>query len=120
MKTFSLLLAILLVSVFTTYAQNQKCLASSNQIIQNAGGKIQSQAIDVNDIYCIKAEIPSTSDLEKIKTICDTTVKTTKVSYTWRLNYDKNYEKEYLINGSRLLVTIYLNDKFLFFEFPNK
>lgn len=117
MKTLALLL-ILTLSGFTTFAQNEKCLAFSNTIIKNTNGKIQSQSVDFNDVYFIKAEFPLTYESETIKTICDTTAKATKVSFNWRLNYDKNYEKEFIINGKKLLITIYVNDKFLYFEFP--
>ena len=118
MKTLTLLFILALYG-FTAFAQNEKCLALSNKIIANTKCKVQSQSVDVDEIYYIKAEFPSSFKLEDIKTICDTTAKPTKVSFDWRLNYDKNYEKEFLINGSKLLITIYHNDKFLYFEFPN-
>jgi hypothetical protein len=117
MKTLSLLFILTIIGL-TTFAQNEKCLAFSNTIIKNTNGKIQSQSVDFNDVYFIKAEFPSTYDLETIKTICDTTAKTTKISFNWRLNSDKNNEKEFIINGKKLLVTLYFNDKFLYFEFP--
>jgi hypothetical protein len=117
MKTLPLLF-IMTISGLTTFAQNEKCLAFANTIIKNTNAKIQRQAIDFNDVYFIKAEVPSTYDLETIKTVCDTTAKTTKVSFNWRLNYDKNYEKEFIISGKKLLITIYINDKVLYFEFP--
>lgn len=117
MKTLALLFILTLFGL-TTFAQNEKCLAFANTIIKNTNAKIQLQAIDFNDVYFIKAEVPSTYDLEAIKTVCDTTAKTTKVSFNWRLNYDKNYEKEFIISGKKLLITIYINDKVLYFEFP--
>lgn len=114
------LLFILTITGLFSFAQNEKCLAFSEKIIQNTKGKIQSQSVDYNDIYFIKADFSSQYDIETIKTICDTTAKATKVSFNWRLNYDKNYEKEFVINGNKLLITIYRNDKFLYFEFPNE
>ena len=119
MKTAALLF-ILTLTGFAALGQNAKCLAISNNIITNVKGTIQSQSVDYNDIYFIKAEIPSKYDLETLKTICDTTAKAAKVSQNWTLNYDKNLEKEFIINGKKLLVTIYYNDKFLYFEFPNE
>jgi hypothetical protein len=119
MKTL-LLLFILVISGLATSAQNEKCLAFSTDIIKDIKAKIQSQAVDYNDVYFVKAEFPSTYDLETIKTVCDTSAKTTKVSFNWRLNYDKNYEKEYVINSKKILITIYFNDKFLYFEFPKE
>jgi len=122
MKKLRLLIltaALILVSGITAIAQNEKCLTYSKNIINNTKAKIQREAVDFNGIYYIKAEISSSYDLNALKTICDTTIKTTKVAFNWRLNDDKNYEKEYLINGNKLLVTIYFNDKFLYFEFPN-
>jgi hypothetical protein len=119
MKTLALLF-ILALAGFTASAQNAKCLAVSNAIITNSKATIQSQSVDFEDKYFIKAEFPSKYDLETLKTICDTTAKAAKVSYNWTLNYDKNHEKEFIINGNKLLVTIYYNDKFLYFEFPNE
>ncbi|MEI8046518.1 MAG: hypothetical protein WCI92_03995 [Bacteroidota bacterium] len=103
---------------FTTLAQNQKCLAFSCEIIKNIQGKIQNQALDENDVYFIKAEVPPTCVFETVKIICDTSANSAKASFDWRLNYDKNYEKEYIIRGKKVLITYYPNDRFLYFEFP--
>jgi len=119
MKT-NILLFILTVLSFTAASQNEKCLAFSNQIIKNSESNIQRQAVDFNDVYFIKAEFPAKYDLETIKTICDTTAKSAKVSFNWRLNGDRNNEKEFIISGKKLLITIYFNDKFLYFEFPKQ
>lgn len=116
MKTLSLLCMLAILSL-TTFAQNEKCMAFSNKIIENTQGKFLCNSTD-GDLYCMKAGFPEKSDLETIKTICDTTAKTTKVSFNWRLNYDRNPEKEFIVSGKKLLVTIYYNDKFLYFEFP--
>jgi hypothetical protein len=121
MKKLSLLLGILtLFLCFTAVAQNEKCLAFSTHIIKDAQGKTQNQAVDYNDNYFIKAEVPSTYDFEVIKTICDTNAIKTKVSFNWRPNSDRNPEKEYLIYGKKVLITFYQNDKFLYFEFPKE
>lgn len=117
MKTLSLLL-ILTLSGLSALAQNEKCLAFSYDVIKDTKAKIQSQAVDYNDVYFVKAEIPATYDLETLKTVCDTSAKTAKVSFNWRLNGDRNNEKEFIIGGKKLLVTIYFSDKFLYFEFP--
>ena len=119
MKTLFLLL-ILVLSGLTTFAQNGKCLALSNDSISDTKSKIQQQGVDDNDVYYVKAEFQATYDLETLKTICDTSARTTKVSFNWRLNYDKNYEKEYVINGKKILITIYFNDRYLYFEFPKQ
>lgn len=116
MKTLKLLFILTIFSL-TAIAQNEKCLAFTNKIIENAKGKTQCHSTN-DDIYCMKAGFPETVDFESIKTICDTTAKTTKVSYNWRLNADKNYEKEFLVSGKKVLITIYFNDKYLYFEFP--
>mgnify|MGYP000844753311 FL=1 len=109
---------LILLSGYPVFSQNEKCISFSKNVIQNAKAKIQREGIDSNDNYCIKAEFSATLELEALKNICDTTLKAKSVSFNWRMNYDKNPEKEYKINGSNLLVTIYFNDKFLFFEFP--
>jgi hypothetical protein len=119
MKVLSLLY-ILLLSGLISSAQNEKCLAFSTDVVKDIKAKILSQGLDFNDVYFVKAEIPSIYDLETLKTVCDTSSKTTKVSFNWRLNYDKNYEKEYIINGKKILITIYFNDKFMYFEFPKQ
>jgi len=116
MKTLTLLL-ILTIFSRTAFAQNEKCLAFSNKIIENMKGKALCNNT-IEDMYCMKAEFPEKLELEAIKTICDTTARTTKVSFNWRINYDKNYEKEFIVTGKKLLITIYFNDKFLYFEFP--
>jgi hypothetical protein len=121
MGKLSLLFGILILLLcFTTVAQNEKCLAFSTHIIRDAQAKTQNQAVDYNDVYFIKAEVPSTYDFETIKTICDTNAISTKVSFNWRLNSDRNQEKEYLVYGKKVLITFYQNDKFLYFEFPKK
>lgn len=123
MKKLSLLFFVVvlaLLSGFKSFAQNEKCLALANAIIKNTKADIHNQSVDLDEIYYIKAEFPSAFDLEAIKTICDTTAKSAKVSYNWRLNYDRNYEKEFLVNGNKFLVTIYFSDRFLYFEFPYK
>lgn len=118
MKTLTLLFILTLLS-FTASSQNEKCLAFSNKIIENMQGKILCNSTN-DDIYCMKAGFPEKFDLDAVKTICDTTAKATKVSFNWRLNYDKNYEKEFVVSGKKLLVTIYTFDKFLYFEFPKE
>jgi len=118
MKTL-ILLFILTVLSLTASPQNEKCLAFSNKIIENIKGKILCNST-MDDIYCMKSGFSEKYDLEAVKTICDTTAKATKVSYNWRLNYDKNYEKEFVVSGKKLLITIYFNDKFLYFEFPKE
>jgi hypothetical protein len=118
MKTLTLFFILALMSV-TASSQNEKCLAFSNKIVENTSGKILCNSTN-EDIYCMKASFSEKFDLETIKTICDTTAKTTKVSFNWRLNADKNYEKELIVSNKKLLVTIYFNDKFLYFEFPKE
>lgn len=119
MKTLTFLF-VLTIAGYTSCAQNQKCMAFSQAIINNLKGKIICQAVCYDDIYSVKADFPSSYELETIKTICDTTAKTTKVSYNWKINEDKNYEKEFLISGKKLLVTIYFRDTFMYFEFPKE
>ena len=120
MKTLILLFFLTLFS-FAAFAQNAKCLAFSNSIIKNTRSEIQNQSIDFNNVYFIKAQFPETYDLDALKMICDTTTsKTAKATFKWRLNSDKNFEKEYAINGRKVLLSIYFNDKFLYFEFPKE
>lgn len=116
MKTLTLLL-ILAFTSHMALAQNVKCQALSNKIVVNMKGDILCESTD-EDNYCFKASFPEKYDLETLKTICDTTAKGVKVSHNWKINYDKNYEKEFLVGGKELLITIYFNDKFVYFEFP--
>lgn len=115
---FSLAVILNFLSAHSVFSQNEKCLKFSKAVIQNAGGSIQREGIDASESYCIKAGFPATLGLEALENICDTTIKAKTVAFNWRMNFDKNYEKEYKMNGINLLVTIYFNDKFLFFEFP--
>jgi hypothetical protein len=118
MKTLTLFLILTIFSL-TALAQNEKCLAFSNKIVENTKGEIMCHST-FEDIYCMKSVFPEKYALESIKTICDTTAKNAKISFNWTLNYDKNYEKEFIISGKKLLLTIYFNDKYLYFEFPQK
>ena len=118
MKTLTLLVLLAIFSL-TGLAQNEKCLAFSNKIIENTKGKALCHTTN-DEIYCMKSGFPETSDLETIKLICDTTSKAVKVSVNWHINYDKNYEKEFIVSGKKVLITIYFPDKFLYFEFPNE
>lgn len=108
-----LLLGILLIMSTMTFAQGQKYQIVTSNIITNSKAKILSQNSDN-----VKAEFPKTYTLKSIQTICDTTAKSKAVS-DWQLNYDKNYEKQYIIDNKKLLITIYFNDndKYLYFEF---
>lgn len=116
MKTMTLFLILTILSL-TASAQNEKCLAFSSKIVENINGKILCNSTN-EDIYCMKASFPEKIELESIKTLCDTTAKATKVSFNWRLNYDRNYEKEFIVSGKKVLITIYFNDKYFYFEFP--
>lgn len=118
MKTLPLFL-ILTVLGLQAFAQNEKCLTLSTKIVENLKGKILSLSED-EDLYYMKAAFPISYDLESIKTICDTTAKNIRVSYNWRMNYDKNNEKEFIVSNCKLLVTIYFAEKFLYFEFPRE
>ena len=118
MKSLALLLVFAFLSL-AAWSLTEKCLALSNKIIENLKGKALCNST-MDDMYCMKAGFPERFDLEAIKTICDTTAKATKVSINWHINYDKNYEKEFVLNGKKILVTIYFNDKYLYFEFPKE
>jgi hypothetical protein len=113
MKTL-LLLGILLVTSTLTFGQSQKYQTVTSSIITNTKAKILSQSEDY-----VKTEYLAKYTLTDIQTICDTTAKAEKVSFNWRRNYDRNFEKEYIFNGMKLLITIYENDKIIYFEFPN-
>ena len=109
-----LFLILLMIVSFQSFGQNDKCLDITNNIITNIKGKVLSQNSDY-----IKCEFLPKYTLNDIKTVCDTiAIKTAKPSFNWRLNSDKNYEKEFIVNGKKLLFTIYENDKVLYFEFP--
>ena len=61
MKTLSLLLILTILSL-ATFAQNEKCLAFSTDVVKDIKSKILSQGVDFNDVYFVKAEIPSIYD----------------------------------------------------------
>jgi hypothetical protein len=114
-----LLVFLLMVVAFSSHSfgQNDKCLNFSNDIIKDVKGKIISQYLSFDQAtYTIKAEVPSTYDIDKIKMVCDTAV--AKVSIDWKLNYDKNWEKTVIVGGKTTLITFYPGDKILYFEFP--
>ena len=112
------LFAILLVVFgFQSFSQNQKCLTFSNDLIKDTKGKIINQSLSYDgNIYNIKVEVYQTFDINKMKMVCDTT--NAKVSFDWKLNYDKNWEKQFVVGGKNVLITFYPNDKYLYFEFP--
>jgi len=100
-----------------SFAQNDKCLKVSNDIIKDVKGKIISQSLSYDqNIYTIKVEVPATYDINMVKTACDST--NAKVVFDWKLNYDKNYEKTLLIGGKSMLIMYYPGDKVIYFEFP--
>lgn len=103
-----LLIILLMFFSYSSFSQTDKCLNFYNDITKDVKGKVTKE----NTV-----EFPVTYDLESIKAICDTSAKTTKVSFDWRLNGDKNFEKEYIMGNKKVLVTIYMRDKFLYFEF---
>jgi hypothetical protein len=102
------------------YAQNEKCLALAQEMIQEVKGKIMSKYVSLEDetFYVVKAEVPSSCTFENIRAACDSVNKDAKVISDWKLNYDKNYEKRFKVNGKMVLVTFYPADKILYFEIP--
>jgi hypothetical protein len=103
-KTFLFLLMV----IFSSHLFSQNRLTFSNNIIKNVKGKIINQ----NDVE-IKVEV--NSDFNQIKMACDTLKE--KVSFDWKLNYDKNWEKQFVVGGKNVLITFYPTDKYLYFEF---
>ena len=101
-----------------TFGQNEKCLSVSNDIIKDVKGKIINQYVGFDDVYTMKVEVPSTYDINTIKMACDTTK--FKTTIDWKINYDKNYEKQVLVGTNKMLITFYPTDKIIYFEFPKK
>ena len=103
-----------------SFSQDSKCLSFSNDIIKDVKGKILRESVLTYDpnMYSMKVEVPLTYDLNTIKSVCDTTK--AKVSFDWRINPDKNWEKQFMVGGKNVLITFYPNDKNLYFEFPKK
>ena len=115
-KLFVLLLMVVAFSS-QSFAQNDKCLSFSNDMIKDVKGKIISQSLNYDQsLYIMKVEVESTYDINKIKMVCDTA--RAKVVIDWKLNYDKNWEKSVTVGGKNLLITYYPGDKILYFEFP--
>ena len=105
-----------------SFSQNEKCLAFSRDIIKDIKGKIQSEFVCPADetIFVVKAEVLPEYTIDIIKAACDSIPKNAKVVSNWAINYDRNYEKKFNVNGKNMLVTFYPNDKVIYFEFPNK
>jgi hypothetical protein len=95
-------------------------MAFCQDMIKDLKGKILSQFVCAADetVYVIKAEVLPDYDIDAIKAACDSVPKNVKVVSNWKLNYDKNFEKQFSISGKNILVTFYPNDKVLYFEFP--
>lgn len=118
MKTkWWIVLGFLLLNLIS-FGQNQKCLLVSNDIIKDVKGKIINQYVGVDDVYTMKVEVSSAYDINTIKMACDTTKFKTIID--WKINYDKNYEKQVLIGNEKMLITFYPNDKIIYFEFSKK
>lgn len=109
----TILIAILFVLSTLAFSQNEKTLKYINSITTTANLKITTQTPNY-----VKAEfLPKHNySLENIMTICDTTIKSRAV-YDWRINGDRNDEKEYVVDGRKLLITIYWKDEFIYFEY---
>lgn len=89
-------------------------------MIKEIKGKIICEYIDAEDttLYGMRVEVPQSSTLEDIESAIDNANKTDKVVSAWKINFDKNYEKKFNINGKRVLVTFYPSDKIIYFDFP--
>lgn len=112
MKTL-LLLGILLIMNTMSFAQNDKTLRYAKSIITTANLKMTVQTPNY-----IKAEFQPKYNysLQSIMMICDTTIKS-KPLFDWRINGDRNNEREYVVDGKKLLITIYWKDEFIYFEY---
>ena len=120
MKKISFILLFVAVSWLQSFSQNEKCQAFSHDMIKDIKGKIMSEFVCAADenIYIIKTEVLPEYTIDIIKAACDSVPKNAKVVLDWKINYDKNYEKKFNVNGKNVLVTFYPNDKIIYFEFP--
>jgi hypothetical protein len=102
------------------YAQSAKCKTFTQDIVKNVNGKVVSEYVSLDDetFYVIKAEVPSSCNFDNVKAACDAVNNDAKVVSDWKINYDKNYEKRFSINGKMVLVIFYPNDKMIYFEIP--
>ena len=112
MKAF-LLIAILFAMSTLTFAQCEKCTKYINDIITVASLDVQTQTSNYTKaVFKAKHNYAE----EDLKVICDDIMKS-KTALTWVKNRDGNYEKEYQVDGKKLLVTIYWRDEFVYFEY---
>jgi len=112
MKTLTLLAVLFMVGTLG-FAQNEKCLKYTKSIITAANLKTVAQTTNYTKaVFQLKYNY----NLESVMEICDTTIKS-KPSYGWRINSDKNDEREYMVDGRKLLITIYWKDEFVYFEY---
>jgi hypothetical protein len=119
-KKISLLLILTLSFGLQAFSQNEKCLVLAEEMIKDIKGKIMSKYVSLEDetYYVIKAEVPPACTFENIKAACDSLNKDAKVVSDWKLNYDRNYEKRFKVNGKIVLITYYPTDKIIYFEIP--
>jgi len=122
MKKIALFVLLAVAFCQLSFSQNEKCLSFSHDMIKQIKGEILSEFVCPADksIYVIKAEVLPDCTIDVIKAASNDVPKTVKVISDWTINYDKNYEKNFGINGKNILVTFYPNDKVIYFEFPVK
>jgi hypothetical protein len=111
MKTI-LLLGILLIMSTLTFGQSEKSVKCIKDIIAAVNLQLPAQITNPTKAYF---KLKSSYALEDIKMACDSIMKSRPTG--WILNLDKNEEKQYLVDGKKLLITIYWKDEFIYFEY---
>lgn len=111
MKKF-LFIGILLIMSTLAFAQSEKCTKYTKDIITAANLDF---AVRTPTYTKAVFKLKRNYALEDIKIACDSIMKSKPTG--WILNSDKNEEKQYLVDGKKLLITIYWKDEFVYFEY---
>jgi len=107
-----LFIGILLIMSTLTFAQSEKCAKHMKDIITAT-----NLDFAVRTPTYTKANFKSKISYAEntIMEVCDSIMKSKPTG--WITNGDKNREKEYQIDGKKLVVTIYWREDYLYFSY---
>jgi poly-beta-hydroxyalkanoate depolymerase len=111
MKTLPLL-GILLIMSTLVFAQSEKCTKYTKDIITAANLDF---AVRTPTYTKANFKVKGSYAENDIMNVCDSIMKSKPVG--WIVNGDKNREKEYVVDGKKLVITIYWRDDYLYFSY---